>query len=68
METPVRSVVKAITWQVLGLFTMTTLAWFATGDLVASGSLALSAAFTGLICFFFHERIWARIRWGRIGQ
>lgn len=68
METATRSVVKAITWQVLGLFTMTLLAWLATGDLVASGGLALSAALTGLVCFFLHERIWARIRWGRIGH
>lgn len=65
MESPARSIVKAITWQLLGLVTMTALAWFATGNLAAAGGLAVSAALTGLVCFFLHERLWARIAWGR---
>lgn len=65
MESPARSIVKAITWQVLGLFTMTALAWIATGSLTAAGGLAVSAALTGFVCFILHERVWARIPWGR---
>ena len=65
MESPVRSIVKAVTWQMLGLVTMTALAWMATGNLAAAGGLALSAALTGFVCFILHERIWARISWGR---
>lgn len=66
MDSPARSIVKAVTWQLLGLLTMTLLAWAATGSLTAAGGLALGAAATGFVCFILHERIWARIRWGRL--
>lgn len=65
MESPARSIVKAVTWQLLGLVTMTLLAWLMTGSLTAAGSLAFAAALTGFACFILHERIWARIPWGR---
>ena len=66
MESPARSIVKAVTWQLLGLLTMTLLAWLVTGSMTAAGGLALGAAATGFVCFILHERIWARIRWGRL--
>lgn len=66
METPTRSLIKGISWQVVGLITMTALAYAMTGDVAASGSIAVLSAVTGLVCFFIHERVWARIRWGRL--
>ncbi|MNL14838.1 hypothetical protein D3C87_1357980 [compost metagenome] len=68
MESPARSIVKAITWQLLGLVTMTALAWLATGSLAAAGGLAISGALSGFVCFVLHERLWARISWGRRPQ
>ncbi len=68
LESPVRSIVKAVTWQVLGLVTMTLMAWVATGNLAAAGGLALSAALSGFVFFILHERLWARIPWGRTPQ
>ena len=65
MESPIRSFVKALTWQVLGLITMTALAYIATGDIAAAGGLALGAAATSFAFFFLHERVWALIPWGR---
>ena len=65
MESPLRSFVKALTWQVLGLITMTALAYLATGDIATAGSLALGGAVSGFAFFFLHERAWALIPWGR---
>ncbi|UJQ93222.1 DUF2061 domain-containing protein [Mariluticola halotolerans] len=65
METRTRSIVKAISWQLVGLVTMTLLAFLITGDLGAAGGLAVVGAISGFLCFFIHERVWARIRWGR---
>ncbi|HEY8595769.1 MAG TPA: DUF2061 domain-containing protein [Devosiaceae bacterium] len=65
MEQPLRSVVKAVTWQILGLATMTGLAYVATGNLATSGGLALSAAAVSFLFFVLHERVWAHIGWGR---
>lgn len=65
MESPLRSLTKAVTWQLIGLITMTTLAFIATGDLASAGGLALGAAITSFFFFFLHERVWALIPWGR---
>jgi uncharacterized membrane protein len=64
METPFRSLVKALTWQALGLVTMTALTFALTGSLVTGGAVALGSAALGLVLYAAHERVWARIRWG----
>jgi uncharacterized membrane protein len=64
METRTRTLLKAVTWQVLGLATTGALAWFHTGSAIAALSFALSTAGAGLAFFIVHERIWARVRWG----
>jgi uncharacterized membrane protein len=67
MESKLRTLTKAITWQALGLATTAALAWFHTGNMVTAMSFALSTAASGLAFFVLHERIWARVRWG-IGE
>ena len=64
-ESRTRSIIKALSWQLLGLLTMTLVALVITGDLSASGGLAIASATVSFFCFFVHERLWARIRWGR---
>ena len=44
---------------------MTAIGYGATGSLSAGGGIALTGAATGFVAFFLHERLWARIRWGR---
>mgnify|MGYP003664502459 CR=1 FL=1 len=64
METKLRTIAKALTWQVIGLVVTGALAWFHTGSMLTAMSFALSTAASGLAFFFVHERIWARVRWG----
>ncbi|WP_412050382.1 MULTISPECIES: DUF2061 domain-containing protein [unclassified Hoeflea] len=64
METTLRTIAKAITWQILGLVVTGALAWGYTGSVITALSFALSTAASGLAFFFVHERIWARINWG----
>lgn len=65
METRSRTIVKATSWQLLGLVSMGGLAWLQTGSISGAFSFALSAAAIGFVCFFLHERLWARVSWGR---
>lgn len=67
METGLRTLAKAITWQVSGLVVMVALAYGATGSLSIAGGLALASSAAGFVTYFLHERIWQRVRWGRIG-
>ena len=65
MDRPIRTLVKALTWQASGLVTMTGIGYLATGSVSAGGGIALASAVTGFVAFFLHERLWARVRWGR---
>lgn len=65
METPVRSVAKALTWQGMGLVTMTGIGWLVTGSAAAGGAIAAVSAATSLVTYILHERVWDRIPWGR---
>jgi len=65
VDTHRRTLVKALTWQALGLFTMTIIGVIATGSVSAGGTLALVAAATGMVFYMIHERVWACISWGR---
>ena len=65
MDSPKRSLAKMATWQIIGLLSMTLLAYATTGSISIAGGLALASAAMGSICYILHERIWARILWGR---
>jgi uncharacterized membrane protein len=65
MDHPRRTLAKCLTWQITGLCVMLTLGWLTTGSLALAGGLALSSTLIGSLTYLLHERIWARIRWGR---
>lgn len=63
-ETNIRSIVKALTyrfWQSLNTFII---------SLVVTGKLDMAAAIVSIevivkiVIYFFHERIWSKIKWG----
>lgn len=66
METPKRTLLKTLTWQALGLVMMTLIGFMMTGSVGVGGSIALSSAAVGAVCYMLHERAWARIAWGRL--
>jgi len=65
MESPTRTIAKAVSWQLLGLLSMTLIGYLYTGSLAAAGSLALVTAIVGAVCYVLHERAWNRVAWGR---
>ena len=68
MESRSRSLVKAASWQMIGLVTMSAIGTAFTGSVASGGGLALASAGVGFICFILHERVWARVLWGRKPQ
>jgi uncharacterized membrane protein len=65
MDRPLRTVVKAISWQALGLVSMTGITYAITGSVAEGGLIAVVGAITGMFSFILHERVWTRISWGR---
>ncbi|WP_319022473.1 MULTISPECIES: DUF2061 domain-containing protein [unclassified Meridianimarinicoccus] len=64
-DTPLRTLAKTLTWQGLGLLSMTLIGLAITGSVAAGGTIALIGAGVGTVCYVLHERLWARVRWGR---
>ncbi len=61
-----RSIVKAITYRVIIVFLDFLVVYLLTKKIdVAAGFMIASNIYT-TVAYFLHERVWARIRWGRI--
>ena len=67
VDSKLRILSKAITWQVAGLFVMTIVGYLFTGSLAASGGIAIVGSITGFISYFAHEIAWSKVSWGRLG-
>ncbi|HKL68450.1 DUF2061 domain-containing protein [Salibaculum sp.] len=65
METPRRSLLKAVIWNIIGLICMSLVGLVATGSVALGGAMALVNAAMGFALYLVYERIWARISWGR---
>ena len=65
METKLRSVVKTVTYRIGGIFVTGLVAWVITGNPVSALKIGLADTFVKLIVFYFHERAWNKISFGR---
>lgn len=59
-----RSLVKAISWRVLGSVDTFLLSWFFTSSVKAAGAIATTEVLTKMVLYYAHERAWSRIGWG----
>ena len=65
MDSRIRSVAKALTWQLIGFFATALAGCLFTGSLRAGGELAGVSAVSSLAAYLLHERLWAAIGRGR---
>ncbi|HEY5701303.1 MAG TPA: DUF2061 domain-containing protein [Gammaproteobacteria bacterium] len=65
-ESHLRSVLKAVTYRILGTLTTALLAWFVTGELKVAVTIAALEPFVKTIVYYVHERIWLRVPRGTI--
>lgn len=64
-EKPLRSVIKALSWRVIGTLDTLIVSYVLTGEIVLATSIASIDFITKLLLYFFHERIWNKIKWGK---
>ncbi|MHA7830331.1 MAG: DUF2061 domain-containing protein [Flagellimonas sp.] len=64
-ESPKRSVVKSISWRIVGTLDTILISWAVTGTLSMAFSIGLVELVTKMVLYFFHERIWNSIKWGK---
>lgn len=64
-EKPIRSIAKAMSWRVVGTLDTLIVSYILTGEIVLATSIASIDFITKMVLYFFHERIWNKIKWGK---
>lgn len=64
-ESPKRSIAKSVSWRIVGTIDTIIISWIVTGTLSLAFSIGLVELVTKMVLYFFHERIWNSIKWGK---
>ena len=67
-EKPYRSVVKAISWRTVGTIDTIIVSYFITGNLVMAASIGSIEVITKMVLYYFHERAWNKLSFGRVKE
>ncbi len=60
-----RSLLKSISWRILGTIDTFIISYFITGQIKFALSIGLIELLTKMFLFFMHERLWNQIKWGK---
>ena len=58
-----KSLVKSISWRILGTIDTIVISWILTGKLTLALSIGSIEIFTKLFLYYAHERLWNIIKW-----
>jgi uncharacterized membrane protein len=61
-----RSLVKTISWRLTGSGATFIISWLISGNFAVAGTIAVIQLTSNTILYYIHERVWNRIKWGRI--
>ena len=64
-DKPLRSIVKSVSWRVVGTLDTIIISWIITGKIAMALTIGSIELITKMILYFFHERLWNIIKWGK---
>jgi uncharacterized membrane protein len=59
-----RSFLKAVSWRTVGSIDTFIISWIITGKVNLGAFIAGTEVITKICLYYFHERAWARVKWG----
>lgn len=65
VDTPVRSLAKAVSWRVTGSIDTFLISWLITGQPHIAAGITLVELLTKISLYWLHERVWLKIKWGQ---
>lgn len=65
VDTNIRSWAKSITWRIAGVVILGALAWIFTRNWEETTLITVTFHAIRLVLYYFHERCWERVAWGR---
>jgi uncharacterized membrane protein len=66
LESHTRAWVKSIVWRMLGIVVLGIISWLVTHNWKDVSIITMNFLGVRVILYYFHERAWDRISWGRI--
>ena len=60
-----RSIAKTISWRLIGTLDTIIISWIITGEITMALSIGSIELVSKMLLYFFHERTWNRIKWGK---
>jgi len=60
-----RSLLKTISWRIIGTVDTILISWLITGTLKLAFSIGLIELVTKMILYYVHERAWNKLKWGK---
>ena len=60
-----RSLLKTVTWRITASLDTFVIAWVITGEWDTCITIAGIDVVTKMFFYYFHERIWNKIKWGK---
>ncbi|TRO64098.1 DUF2061 domain-containing protein [Christiangramia sabulilitoris] len=64
-ERPFRSILKTISWRIVGTIDTIIISWILTGQIETALAIGSVELVTKMILYFGHERIWNLIPYGK---
>jgi len=68
MENRRRSFVKSITYRMAATIALGILSWVFTKSALQTSAITIIFTILATVIYYFHERIWDKINWGRREQ
>ena len=65
VESPQRSLAKAVSWRITGSLDTFLISWLITGQPHIAAGITVVELITKISLYWFHERIWLKVKWGR---
>ena len=66
MDTKKRSWAKSIIWRVIGIILLGAISYLITGNWKEMTSITVLFHGIRVIMYYYHERLWERVSWGRL--
>ncbi len=60
-----RSIIKALSWRIFATFLTMTIVYIFTRRVILSLEVGIIEVMAKMLFYYFHERMWANIQWGR---
>lgn len=61
-----RSFIKSFSWRFAGTLDTIIISYFFSGNITMAVTIGSIEVATKVVLYFFHERVWSKISWGRV--